>query len=127
MWYARNTASGATSVTVNTSGSVHLSIWVLEVSGLVSSGLLDAYNVTNDAPATTTVNVQPITPASVPAFVVAAVGSCGTIGNVNSPFTGLAVEHGNGGAYDIATTIAAYGPVFGNQNDSWNASIADFR
>jgi hypothetical protein len=127
MWYARNTASGATSVTVNTSGSVHLSIWILEVSGLASSGMLDAYNVTNDAPQSTTVNVPAVTPTGVPAFVVAAVGSCGTIGNVNSPFTGLAVEHGNGGAYDIATTIGAYGPVFANQNDSWNASIADFR
>jgi hypothetical protein len=127
IWYASGTAAGGTSVTVNTTDTVHLSIWVMEVSGLLQGGRLDAHPVVvNSAPQAAVINVPPIAPASVPAFVVAAVGSCQTLGLVGPPFSNLAVEHGNGGAYVIAPTGGSYGPSFANQLATWNASMVDF-
>jgi hypothetical protein len=126
IWYARNTTGGPNSVSVSMSNNVHLSVWVLEVAGLADSGQLDHGNAIDNGPSASTVTVPPITPTSVPAFIVAAAGSDGNVTGVNDPFTFLAVEHGNSGAYYIATTAGPYGPVFQTSGAGWNVSIADF-
>jgi hypothetical protein len=126
IWYARDTTGGPNSVSVSMSNNVHLSVWVLEVAGLADSGQLDQGNAIDNGPSASTVTVPPITPTSVPAFIVAAAGSDGNVNGVNGPFTFLSVEHGNSGAYYIATTAGSYGPVFQTSDDGWNVSIADF-
>jgi hypothetical protein len=128
IWYARNARAGAKSVTVTTSGSVTLQVWVVELSNTRTTGGVDVGNVGSGA-ASTTITAPTVTPSGVPAVVVSALGSCGTMGSLagGSPFTALPIQNGNGAAYYIATAPGAFGPVYNNSNNAWNASVAAFR
>jgi hypothetical protein len=130
LWYARGARPGATSVTVTTAtASMVLEAWVMEVSGLAPSGGVNASAVENNGPVTALITTPTVTPSAAPALVVAAVGSCGSIGTIaaGTPFIALTEEVGNNVAYFVTTSNGAYGPVFNNQFDAWNASVAAFR
>jgi hypothetical protein len=128
IWYARDAKAGATSVTVTASKSTRLDLWVLEVSGASTTLGVDVGAVAM-GPQATTITAPPVTPSGVPAFIAAAVASCGNIGGIvgGNPFTALMPEHGNGAAYYVAKAPGTYGPVYMNSNDAWNASVAAFR
>jgi len=128
IWYARNTMPGAMSVNVTVSAASAIQLWVLEASGLSATGGVDQ-GTTGSGGATTSIQTPAVTPTGVPALIVSAAGSCGSISGVDksSPFTGLPAQDGNDAAYYVATTAGAYGPIYGNTNDAWNASVAAFR
>jgi len=129
IWYARDLKAGATSVSVTmTAGVTSLWVWVLEASGMRESGGVDN-GTDGTGGATNTITAPTVTPTGAPALVVSAVGSCGSIGGISggNPFTALPAQGGNGAAYYIALTPGTYGPVFGNNNKAWNASVAAFR
>ena len=101
--------------------------WVLDVSGLDTTGGVDMGGEASGGSATT-ITAPTVTPSGAPALVVSAVGSCKSVGGVASPFLALTPQGGNGAAYDIATTPGPLGPVFQNpQGGGWNVSVADFR
>jgi hypothetical protein len=127
IWYARNVQAGATSVSVAMSAGASMYVWVLEASGLGASGGVDID--TTGSGATTTITVPPVSPTGVPALLLAAVGSCGSAGNLvpGNPFVALPIQQGNTAAYYIATSMGSWGPVFDNTDSAWNASIAAFR
>ena len=130
IWYARDARPGVTSVTVTMTGmSTFLQVWVMEVSGLGATGGVDTSAVENDGPATTTITAPTVTPSAAHALIVASVGSCGEIGSIapGNPFIALPVQVGNDAAYYITASEGAWGPVFNNAFDAWNASIAAFR
>jgi hypothetical protein len=130
LWYARAARPGATSVTVTTAtASTVLEAWVMEVAGLAPSGGVNASAVENNGPVTALITAPTVTPSAAPALVVAAVASCGSIGTIaaGSPFIALTEEVGNNAAYYVTPSNGAYGPVFNNQFDAWNASVAAFR
>jgi hypothetical protein len=128
IWYARNTMPGATSVKVTVSATAGIQLWVVEASGLSATGGVDR-GTTGSGGATTSIQTPAVTPTGVPALIVSAAGSCGSISGVDksSPFTGLPAQDGNDAAYYVATTAGSYGPVYGSTNDAWNASVAAFR
>jgi hypothetical protein len=109
-------------------GSTDPQAWVLELSGLRVTGGVDL-GTTASGPATQQVTTPTVTPTGAPAFIVAAVGSDGTLGSVvaGNRFTGLPSQQGSGGACCIAAVRGTYGPVLQNSSDGWNASIAAFR
>ena len=126
-WYARNATGGAQNVTVSLSNGGSVALWVIEASGLASTGGVDDGQTGSGSP-TRTITAPTVGVTVAPNLVVAAVGSCGTIGGIHSgnPFTALTSQNGNNVAYDVATSTGSYGPVFDNSNDSWNASVASF-
>jgi hypothetical protein len=128
IWYARNTRAGATTVTVTVSAFSPIQLWVVEASGLNATGGVDQ-GTTGSGPATTSIQTPAVTPTGVPALIVSSAGSCGGISGVDksSPFTGLPALDGNDAAYYVATIAGSYGPIYGNTNDAWNASVAAFR
>lgn len=128
IWYARNTTAGATTITVTVSGTAPIQLWVIEASGLRATGGVDQ-GATGSGGATTSIQAPVVTPTGVPALIVSAAGSCGAISGVDnsSPFTGLTAQDGNDAAYYVATTPGSYGPIYGNTDDDWNASVAAFR
>jgi hypothetical protein len=128
IWYARAARAAATSVTVTTTGNVTLGVWVLEVSGLATSGGVNIGEVGNGDP-NTTITAPTVSPSGAPALIVSALGSCGTIGSIpgGNPFIALPKEDNNGAAYYVATAAGTFGPVFTNSNSGWNASVAAFR
>jgi hypothetical protein len=129
IWYARDIAAGATSVTVTLSASAHVDVWVLEFSGLATSGGVDMGQTGTGGPSFT-IDAPTLTPSGAPALLVSAVGSCGQVGIValGNPFIGLPQgQTGNDAAYYIATAPGTYGPVFTSTLGQWNASVAAFR
>jgi hypothetical protein len=128
IWYARNTMPGATSVSVTVSAASAIQLWVVEASGLSATGGVDQ-GTTGSGGATTSIQTPAVTPTGVPALIVSAAGSCGSISGVDkgSPFTGLPAQDGNDAAYYVATTAGSYGPIYGSTNNAWNASVAAFR
>jgi hypothetical protein len=128
IWYARDAQPGATSVTVTQGGNGNLAVWVLEVSGLRTTGGVDD-GVVGTGGSTNKITAPEVTPSGAPALVIAAVGSCGNIGGIAAPnpFTALGVQNGNNAAYYVPTTVGPFGPVFNNSFNQWNASVAAFR
>jgi hypothetical protein len=129
IWYARNVSGGASTVKVVTTVSGTLCAWVLEVSGALAAGAVAAGTVGETSMEAGTIVVPPVMVSAAPAFVVSSVGSCGMLGTLEpaSPFTALELQNGNGGAYYIAPSVGAYGPIFVNDYQGWNASTAAFR
>jgi hypothetical protein len=131
IWFARDAHPGATSVTVTVSGgsAATAQVWVLEASGLAATGGIDDGQATSNGDASTTIVAPTVTPSGVPALIVAAVGSNGNVGGIaqGNPFVALPIEDDNGAAYYIATDGGTFGPVFGNTDQAWNASVAAFR
>jgi hypothetical protein len=128
IWYARDVAPGATTLTATVGATGQIAVWVLEVSGMSKTGGVDD-GAESNGQGTVLINAPTVRPTGDPALIVAAVGSCGQLGSLGlgSPFTGLGIEDGNGASYYIATKPGAWGPVYSNNLSAWNASVADFR
>ena len=131
LWYAKNTAAGATSVTIGTSAPIANGAAVVwEFSGADPTVPLDQTAVLNSQPSTAS-------PAA-PAFTITAANEvilslAAVSGNITgmaagSAFTSDATLKGNGWARLIATTAGTYQARWvGNPAGTYAASAASFR
>ncbi len=130
IWFARDLRSGASTVTVAISaGQSSISVWATELSGLRSAGGADMVAAAQNAAKTNPIIAPTLTPSGAPALLIAAVGSCGTIGKIRpgNPFTGLPAQIGNGAAFYVDVDGGTFGAAYDNSMDGYNASAAAFR
>lgn len=83
IWYAKNSTSGATSVTVTPSATVNASVVIWEFSGIDQAAPLDQTSVRNSQPSSTAVSGAPVTITSASEVII-------SIANVAQSVTGMA-------------------------------------
>src|SRR4029078_12715900 len=94
IWFSRNIRAGATHVSVNVSN--WYDTWVVEVSGLATSGAADNGGVPSSQSGNTVLTSPQVAPSAVPALVVSVAQSCSSGNGVapgvhsGNPFTALA-------------------------------------
>jgi hypothetical protein len=120
IWYAKNSKSGATTVTVSPSATItgaEAVIW--EFSGVDTAAPLDAVAVLNSQAASTTLSGAPVTTASVSEVIVslAVVGANITGIATGNTFVNDSNLQGNGWAHLITTTTGTFAA-------QWNQNIA---
>lgn len=130
IWYAKNSASGATSVTVTPSASVDASVVIWEFSGVDQTAPLDQAAVLNSQPASTTVSGAAVTLSSAPEVVI-------SIANVSNSVTGMAsgnaftndsTAYASGWAHLITSTPGTYAPQWiQNSAGTYDSSTVAFK
>jgi hypothetical protein len=120
--------AGLTTVTVSFNAAAAGQAWILEASGLASTGGVDV-GQTGMGPATTTIVAPTVTPSGLDALIASVVASCGGVSGLasGSSFVGLPVAEGDDAAYYVPHLSGSYGPVFSSTSAEWNASVAAFR
>jgi hypothetical protein len=111
IWFAENSVSGATAVTItpspsNTSGTAV--IW--EFSGVEPFSPLDQTAVLNSQPATTTPLGASVVTTSPAEVVVAVANVQGTVTGIQNSFSLDSTASGEGWAHFIASSVGTYAP-----------------
>jgi len=133
IWFARNIRAGATHVSIDVSSSNWYDAWVVEVSGLATSGAADNGGVASSQSKNTLLTAPQVAVSGAPALVVSVAQSCSSDNGVASgvhngnPFSALTALEGNGAAYYLANATGTFGAVFDSGDYEWNASTAAFR
>jgi hypothetical protein len=134
LWYAQNSASGATSVTITPSASVNAGAVIWEFSGVDRTAPLDQSAVLNSQAATITVSGAPLTVTSTPEKVII------SIAEVADNVTGIVAGNtfvndstlmGNGWAHLITSAAGTYkaqwtqspAGTFDSSTVSFNAAV----
>jgi hypothetical protein len=130
IWYAKNSASGATSVTVTPSASVDSSVVIWEFSGVDRTAPLDQTAVLNSQPPSTTVSGAAVTLSAAPEVII-------SIANVSNSVTGIASGNSftndsnafaSGWAHLITSTPGTYAPQWTqNPAGTYDSSTVSFR
>jgi hypothetical protein len=128
IWYSKNIAAGATSVTINASSSFTISAWVYEVAGADTSTPLDiAHNTINGASCASCVGPSATTTAA-NEFVLTAISPVNNVTAVSAPWTLDTVLGGHGSAYQIVTSTGNYVATWTvNTAGTFAGSIATFQ
>lgn len=131
IWYARNSASGATSVTITPSASVTSGgavIW--EFSGASTSAPFDQVGVLNSQASSATPSGSPVTTASAVEVIVSLVAVAGNVSGINSgnAFTNDSTLKGNGWAHFITSSTGTYTAQWSqNPAGTYASSTASFK
>ena len=120
IWYAANSAAGATAITINISPSGNTgaaTIW--QFSGVAPSSPLDQTSVLNSQAATTTPSGASVTIGTVPEAIVSLAAVQNTITGISSgnSFTNDEILNGNGFAHLLAPSSGTYAAQW-NQNSA---------
>ena len=131
LWYAKNTAAGATSVTIGTSAPIANGAAVVwEFSGADPTVPLDQTAVLNSQPSTASPAAPAFTITAANEVILSLAAVSGNITGIaaGSAFTSDATLKGNGWARLIATTAGTYQARWvGNPAGTYAASAASFR
>ena len=111
IWYARDVVAGLTTVTVASTRQPPAQAWIVEASGLASTGGVDVRQM-GMGPATTTIVAPTVTPSGLDALIVSVVASCGGVSGLaaGNPFVALPVAQGDDAAYYVRSPQGATGP-----------------
>ena len=119
LWYAKNSRSGTTSVTVTPSATVNGAVVIWEVSGVDQTAPLDRTSVLNSQPATTNVSGAPVTIAAPSELII-------SIANVQQALTGIAA--GNSFTNDSNAFSSGWAHLItsaaGTYTAQWNQNTA---
>jgi hypothetical protein len=131
IWFAKNSNSGATTVTITLSGAGDSNnAWFAEFSGMDQSSPLDRKAMFNTQPANTLVSSPLVTPSTVPSvvFSISGVANFESGLHTGSPFTSMGILNGDGMAYLITSASGNYGAIWDQGSaGTWNASTVSFK
>jgi hypothetical protein len=108
LWYAVDSKSGATVITIEQTVASTRDAWWLEAAGIATSAPVDVLATVNNGPQSSTATSPAVTPTVFPALVVtgtAIVGDAVTLASTD--YTGLTVIDGNDAAYAVVTAPIA--------------------
>lgn len=130
IWYAKNSVSGATSITITPSTSVNGTAVIWEFSGIDPTAPLDQTSVLNSQPATTLVSGAAVTVASAPEVIISTANVSNSLTGVvaGNAFTNDSTTFASGWAHLITTAPGTYMAQW-NQNSagSYDASTVSFK
>jgi len=130
IWYAKNTFSGATSITVNPSAVIQGGAVIWEFSGLDTSAPLDQTAALNSQAATTAVSGAPVTTAAPNEVVISLALVLNSVPGIASgnAFTSDSSLMNNGWAHLVTSSPGTY-QAHWNQNSAgtYEASTVSFK
>ncbi len=130
IWYAKNSVSGATSVTITPSANIASAgalIW--EFSGVDPNAPLDQTTVLNTQAGTATTTGAAVTITSPNEVVVSLSEVSGTVTGIlaGNPFISDSSAMGNGWAHLITSAVGTYSAQWGPNGGGYASSTASFK
>jgi hypothetical protein len=129
IWYAKNAATGITSVTVNYSGAANSAgCGFYDIGGADTVSPLDAYNSLSNQAVSGSLSGPSVTPGSSGDCILTCVATGGTASAPGGGFTLDASTNGDGFAHELDATISAQTPTWTQSpTDTWCGATAAFK
>ena len=132
LYYAQNSNSGATTITVTLSSASTPSIFVYEYSGMLTSGALDssAVSAKSNASASHNVTGASVTTTAAAEVIFSVAYGPGTITGIKSgnAFTGSTIQNGDDAGIDQVSATGTYNAAWSQtSSDTYSVSTAGFK